>query len=153
MKSRPVSASTSSIVTMLRAAHADALKGLALEFVDKQNGASLMVMPDLTDADFTAKGIDLSGIDTPITLDAAFDGKIPFAESAAADRPEAPFGVTEYGLLTVKATFADTLRAMLPTTPPRYFAGGRLEWTEKSVGDCVTFGVRCKRHATRLYLR
>ena len=138
---------------LLRAAHADALKGLALEFVDKQNGASLMVMPDLSDADFTAKGIDLSGIDTPITLDAAFGGKIPFAEPAAADRPEAPFGVTEYGLLTVKATAADAVRAMLPTTPPRYFAGGRLEWMEKSAGDCVTFGVRCRRHAARIYLR
>ena len=137
----------------LCAAHANALKGLALEFVDKPNGASLMVVPDLTDADLTAKGLDLSGIDTPITLDAAFGGKIPFAEPAAADRPEAPFGVTEYGLLTVKATAAEAVRAMLSTTPPRYFAGGTLAWTEASTEDSVTFGVRCMRHATRIYLR
>ena len=135
---------------LLRVANANALKGLAVYF---RGGTSLMVMPDLTDADLTAKGLDLSGIDTPITLADAFGGKIPFAEPAAADRPEAPFGVTEYGLLTVKATAADAVRAMLPTTPPRYFAGGTLAWTEASTEDSVTFGVRCMRHATRIYLR
>jgi len=138
----------------LRVAHADALKGLALEFEsDGKNIPSLTVVPDITDADFTAKGIDLSGIDTPITLDADFNGKIPFQDTPAAARPEAPFGVTEYGLLTVKATAADAIRAMLPTTPPRHFAGGTMTWTEKATEDCVTFCVRCRRPATAIYLR
>ena len=131
-------------------ASANALKGLALHF---HRSTALMVKPNLDDDEFTEKGLDLSDLDTPLTLAPALNGKIPFRAFAAAAMPEAPFGTTEYGLFTVKATFADTLRAMLPTTPPRYFAGGRLEWTEKSVGDCVTFGVRCTRHATRIHLR
>ena len=139
---------------LLRVVHAEALKGLALEFEsDGQNIPSLMVVPDLADADFTAKGIDLSGIDTPITLDAAFGGKIPLAEPAAADRTEAPFGVTEYGFLTVDATAADAVRAMLPATPPRHFSKGSITWTEKTVDGCTTFGVRYHRAGFMLYIK
>ena len=139
---------------LLRVAHADALKGLALEFEsDGQNIPSMTVVPDLTDAAFTAKGIDLSGIDTPITLDASFNGKIPFLDTPVAARPEAPFGTTEYGVFTVKTTFADTLRAMLPATPPRHFSNGRISWTEKTVGDLTTFGIRCRRPAFTLIIK
>ena len=51
------------------------------------------------------------------------------------------------------ATAADAVRAMLPTTPPRHFAGGTMTWTEKATEDCVTFCVRCRRPATAIYLR
>ena len=129
---------------LLRVANANALKGLAVYFL---GGTSLMVMPDLTDAEFTEKGLDLSDLDTPITLAPALNGKIPFREPAAAAMPEAPFGTTEYGLFTVKTTFAETLWSMLPSTPPRYFKGGRLSWTEKTVGDLTTIGVRYRRPA------
>ena len=135
---------------LLRVANANALKGLAVYF---RVGTSLMVMPDLTDAELTAKGLDLSGLDDPITLAASFGGKIPFVETPVADRTEVPFGVTEYGLLTVKATFADTLRSMLPTTPPRHFAKGSIAWTEKTVDGLTTFGVRYHRAGFMLSIR
>ena len=135
---------------LLRVANANALKGLAVYF---RYGTSLMVVPDLTDADLTAKGLDLSGIDTPITLADAFGGKIPFVETPAADRTEVPFGVTEYGLLTVEATAATAVRAMLPATPPRHFAKGSIAWTEKTVNGLTTFGVRYHRAGFMLSIR
>ena len=131
-------------------ASATALKGLALHF---HRSTALMVKPNLDDDEFTEKGLDLSDLDTPLTLAPALNGKIPFRAFAAAAMPEAPFGTTEYGLFTVKTTFADTLRSMLPATPPRYFAQGRLSWTEKTVGDLTTFGVRCRRPAFGLIIR
>ena len=131
-------------------ASANALKGLALHFY---RSAALRVLPNLDDDEFTEKGLDLSDLDTPITLAPTLNGKIPFKAFAVAAMPEAPFGTTEYGLFTVKTTFADTLRSMLPETPPRYFAQGRLSWTEKTVGDLTTFGVRCRRPAFGLIIR
>ena len=125
-------------------ASANALKGLALHF---HRATGFMVKPNLDDAEFTEKGLDLSDLDTPITLAPALNGKIPFREPAAAAMPEAPFGTTEYGLFTVKTTFAETLWSMLPSTPPRYFKGGRLSWAEKTVGDLTTIGVRYRRPA------
>ena len=133
-------------------ASANALKGLALHFY-RGVGTAFRVLPNLDDDEFTEKGLDLSDLDTPLTLAPEVGSKIPFQDTPAANRPEAPFGITEYGLLTVKATFADTLRAMLPAKPPRHFAGGTISWMETSTEDRVTFGVRCARHATRIHLR
>ena len=135
---------------ILCVASANALKGLALHFY---RSAALRVLPNLDDDEFTEKGLDLSDLDTPLTLASGLNGKIPFRDTPAADRPEAPFGTTEYGVFTVKTTFADTLRAMLPATPPRYFSNGRISWTEKTVGDLTTFGIRYRRPATAIYLR
>ena len=125
-------------------ASANALKGLALHF---HRATGFMFKPNLDDAEFTEKGLDLSDLDTPITLAPTLNGKIPFLSPAAAAMPEAPFGTTEYGLFTVKTTFAETLWSMLPSTPPRYFKGGAISWTEKTVGDLTTMGVRYRRPA------
>ena len=133
-------------------ASANALKGLALHFY-RGVGSYLRVLPNLDDDEFTEKGLDLSDLDTPLTLAPAVGSKIPFRDTPAADRPEAPFGTTEYGVFTVKTTFADTLRAMLPATPPRHFSNGRISWTEKTSGDLTTFGVRCRRPAFTLIIK
>ena len=133
-------------------ASANALKGLALHFY-RGVGTAFRVLPNLDDDEFTEKGLDLSDLDTPLSLAPEVGSKIPFQDTPAANRPEAPFGTTEYGVFTVKATFADTLRAMLPAKPPRHFAGGTISWMETSTEDSVTFGVRCARHATRIHLR
>lgn len=124
---------------LLRVAGAQAINGLAVHFA---RDTQFQIVPDLSNAAFTAKGADVSALDTPITLDASFGGKIPFAETPVAERAEAPYGTTEYGILTVKATSADAVRAMLPANPPRHFAKGHLSWTEKTVDGLTTFGVR-----------
>lgn len=124
---------------LLRVAGAQAINGLAVHFA---RDTQFQIVPDLSNAAFTAKGVDVSALDTPITLDASFGGKIPFAETPVAERAEAPYGTTEYGILTVKATSADAVRAMLPANPPRHFAKGHLSWTEKTVDGLTTFGVR-----------
>ncbi len=133
-------------------ASANALKGLALHFY-RGTGTHLRVLPNLDDDEFTGKGLDLSDLDTPLTLAPEVGSKIPFLDTPVAARPEAPFGTTEYGVFTVKTTFADTLRAMLPATPPRHFSNGRISWTEKTVGDLTTFGIRCRRPAFTLIIK
>lgn len=127
---------------ILCVASANALKGLMLHF---HRATALMVKPNLDDADFTAKGLDLSGLSTPVTLASEFAGKIPFVEPAAADMTEVPFGTTEYGILTVSASAADAVRAMLPTKPPRHFAKGKISWTERTSDGLTTFGVKQER--------
>lgn len=141
---------------MLRLASADALKGLALDFrYANDSGTRFEVAIDPDDAVFTEKGVDLSGLATPITLHEGLNGKIPFATIAEEDRLPAPFGTRDYGILTVDAAAADAVRAMLPAEPPRYFTGGALSWTESSDADAgtVTFAVRCERKALRVIVR
>lgn len=124
---------------LLRVAGAQAINGLTVHFA---RNTQFQIVPNLSDAVFAAKGADVSALDTPFTLDASFGGKIPFADTPKAERPVAPYGTVEYGIITVKATSAGAVREMLPDNPPRHFAKGHLSWTEKTVDGLTTFGVR-----------
>ena len=137
---------------LLRVAGARAINGFAVHFAQ---GTRLMVEPNLDDVEFTAKGVDVSALDVPITLDPSFGGKLPLVSVAKEDRPEAAFGTMEYGLFTVKADSADSMRAMLPNVPPAYFGKAHVQWTESSddVAGTVTFGVRCTRSGLRIVIR
>lgn len=109
---------------------AGTFRKLALGFA-YGNGAGLQIASNAEDAEFTAKGIDLSGIDSPITLDASYKGKLPLSDLPENERGELTDGPRTIGLFTVKATEADALRAMLPARPPRLFRSGVRKWVEQ----------------------
>ena len=100
-------------------------------------------------------GIDLSVVAAPITLASEHNGKIPLAEVSEAFRIEAPFGTRDYGVLTVKASDADAIEAMLPAKPPKYFKNATMSWRRipNETEGTVTFAVRCERTALRVIVR
>ena len=128
----------------------DAVKGLAVKFAV---GTKLAIRPNLEDADFVSKGVDLTTAGTSLVPAGS-----AFAMTNDPDwqTRELPGTAARFALFTVPTAQASAFKAKLPGVPPRFFNGTKSVWTEPVVdveAQTTTFGIEASKHGVLLIVR
>ena len=97
---------------------------------------------DMNDETMVRYGVRNTKADVPFVLNEG-ESKMPFLMSAAGNAPALQSFVV--GAVTVDASAADAVQAMLPERAPKLFARYLSEWTtvRNEEDNSVTFAVRC----------
>jgi hypothetical protein len=124
---------------VVRACSADALDGLRVKFTD---AGTLEAAIDMNDETMVRYGMRNTKAAVPFVLNEG-ESKMPFLMSAAGNAPTLQSFVV--GAVTVDASAADAVQAMLPERAPKLFARYLSEWTTvlNEEDNSVTFAVRC----------
>ena len=129
---------------VLQLAGEKALDSLAVSFAA---GTALAVEPDIG-----VRGVDLTS--ASFALDASFGGKLPLVADTGW-KARAPRNNCNVALFTVKMQDRDAFRAMLPPSPPKFFAHTVSVWNEPvDNGDgTVTFSAKTIQHGFKMIFR
>ena len=130
---------------------ATALDGLETTFYA---GTRLLLRVDRDDADLIARGIVNFKANKPFSLSGTFEGdKMPVAFIFAED--DAPVIGEELALITVNASAADSVEALLPATVRTGVSGVVAEVFRREPNDdrTVTFAARIRRYGFRFVVR
>jgi hypothetical protein len=130
---------------------ATALDGLETTF---HAGTRLLLRVDRDDADLTARGIVNFKANKPFSLSGTFEGdKMPVAFVFAEN--DAPVIGEELALITVNASAADSVEALLPATVRTGVRGVVAEVFRREPNDdrTVTFAARIRRYGFRFVVR
>jgi hypothetical protein len=130
---------------------ATALDGLETTF---HAGTRLLLRVDRDDADLTARGIVNFKSNKPFSLSGTFEGdKMPVAFVFAEN--DAPVIGEELALITVNASAADSVEALLPATVRTGVRGVVAEVfrREPNEDSTVTFAARIRRYGFRFVVR